>query len=104
MDQMGPGELRAAARKSNRVLADLGSEIQWIHSYVVADCLYCLRVSPDEEVIRERSRLTGFPSNDVFEFAQLIDPDTGLYDPPESLTRSLVRQRPPAAGTLVLPL
>ena len=77
IDQMGPGELRAAARKSNRVLADLGSEIQWLHSYVVEDCLYCLYISPDEELIREHARLTGFPANEVLEVSKLIDPETG---------------------------
>ena len=77
IDQLGAGELRAAARKSNRVLADLGSEIQWVHSYVVADSLYCLNVSPDEELIREHARLTGLPANEVCEIAKVIDPETG---------------------------
>ena len=77
IDRMTPGELKAAARKSNRVLADLGTEIQWLHSYVVADRLSCVYVSPDMDLIREHARLTGFPANEIFEVAQVIDPETG---------------------------
>jgi hypothetical protein len=77
IDRMTPGELKAAARKSNRVLADLGSEIQWLHSYVVSDRLYCVYVSPDMDLIREHARLTGFPATEIFEVAQVIDPESG---------------------------
>ena len=77
IDRMTPDELRAAARKSNRVLADLGPEIQWLHSYVVADRLYCVYMSTDMELLREHARLTGFPANEIHEVAQVIDPATG---------------------------
>ena len=77
VDRMTPDELRAAARRSNRVLADLGPAIQWLHSYVVADRLYCVYISPDLELLREHSRLTGFPANEIYEVATVIDPATG---------------------------
>lgn len=74
---MSPQELQSVARKSNSVLADLGSEIVWLHSYVVAGMTYCVYQAPDEELIREHARMTGFPCNRIIEIQQVIDPDTG---------------------------
>ena len=69
-------ELRAAARRSNGVLAGLGSDIQWLQSYVAGDKLYCVYIAPDEEIIREHARLSGFPANRVTRVAAIIDPTT----------------------------
>ncbi len=77
VERMTPQELRAVARKSNRVLADLGSEIRWLHSYIVGGTIFCVYVAPDEEMIREHSRLTGVPCNKVLEVLGMIDPTTG---------------------------
>lgn len=77
VERMTPQELRAVARKSNRVLADLGSEIRWLHSYVVDDKIYCVYMAPDEELIREHSRLAGVPCNKILEVMRMIDPSTG---------------------------
>ena len=75
---MSEYELRSIARKSNSVLADLGSEIIWMHSYVVAGKSYCVYQAPDEELIREHARMAGFPCNSVMEIQEIINPDTGL--------------------------
>ena len=60
-------ELQSLARRSVGVLRQLGPEIQWVHSYVTGDALYCVYVAPDEEMIREHGRLGGFPCNKVSE-------------------------------------
>ena len=74
---MSAEELKSVARKSNSVLADLGEEIQWLHSYVVDGRTYCVYQAPDEELILEHARMTGFPCNHINEIQQIINPDTG---------------------------
>jgi hypothetical protein len=74
---LSPEELRAASQKSNQVLADLGPEIHWLHSYVTEDKLYCVYVAPDEDIIYEHARCGGFPANSVTRIGTMIDPSTG---------------------------
>ena len=69
-------ELRAAARKSNEVLAQLAPNVQWIESYVAGDKTFCVYLARDEEVIREHARLSGFPANKITEIRKMIDPTT----------------------------
>ncbi len=76
IEKMTPDELRAIARKSNRVLADLGAEIRWIHSYIVDGKTYCVYEATDEELIREHARMTGFPANNILLVSRMIDPAT----------------------------
>jgi methionine synthase I (cobalamin-dependent) len=71
---MSTSDLRTVAKKSVRVLADLGVDIQWVESYVTGDKLYCVYLASDEELIREHSRLTGVPANSINEVARNIDP------------------------------
>lgn len=75
--QLGAEELRGIAQQSNKVLCDLGPEIQWIHSYVTDDKLYCLYVAPDEDIILEHARCGGFPADTVSVVRTTIDPTTG---------------------------
>lgn len=71
---MRMSDIRAVAKKSVGVLADLGVDIQWVESYVCGDKLYCIYLASDEELIREHSRLTGIPANSITEVAAIIDP------------------------------
>jgi len=77
IERMSAAELRSVAKKSNSVLADLGSEIQWLHSYVVNGKTYCIYIAPDEDLIREHARMTGFPCNRIIQIQEVIDPNTG---------------------------
>ncbi|HXM72293.1 MAG TPA: DUF4242 domain-containing protein [Candidatus Dormibacteraeota bacterium] len=70
-------QLRTISQKSNKVIADLGPEIHWLHSYVTDDKLYCVYVAPDEDIILEHARCGGFPANKVTKLATMIDPSTG---------------------------
>jgi len=56
------------------VLSKLGPEIQWIHSYVTADKIYCIYRAPSEALIREHAKLGGFPANKISEVATIIEP------------------------------
>ncbi|ULQ51942.1 DUF4242 domain-containing protein [Flavihumibacter fluvii] len=68
--------LRAISQKSREVLCSLGTEIQWIHSYVAGDKIYCIYLAPSEELIREHARLGGFPANSITEVSAIIDLST----------------------------
>ena len=68
-------DLKAAAQKSCRTLRDL-PEVQWQQSYVTADKLYCVYLSPSEELIREHARQSGFPANSISRVTTIIDPTT----------------------------
>ena len=73
---MSDAELRAASKKSVEVLRAMGPEIQWLHSYVTGDKLYCVYLAPDEATIREHAKRTGIPSNRISAVRRLIDPTT----------------------------
>jgi hypothetical protein len=68
--------LRAAAKKSNSVLAELAPDIQWIESYVAADKTFCVYLAKDEELIQEHARRSGFPASKITEIRKMIDPTT----------------------------
>ncbi len=74
---LSPEQLRTISQKSNKVIADLGPEIHWLHSYVTDDKLYCVYVAPDADIILEHARCGGFPANKVNRLATMIDPSTG---------------------------
>ncbi len=67
-------ELQAISQKSCSVLHQLGPTIQWIHSYVTNDKIYCIYIAPNEELLREHARLGGFPANSISEVRSMIDP------------------------------
>lgn len=74
--QLTPQDLRAIAQKSCGVLDALGPQIQWQHSYVTGDKIYCVYIAPNEELVREHARQGGFPANRVSAVTQVIDPIT----------------------------
>ena len=69
-------QLREASQKSVSVLKELGPEIQWLHSYVTGDKVYCVYLAPDEAIIHEHARRVGIPANRISAVRRLIDPTT----------------------------
>ena len=69
-------ELQAISQKSCAVLRELGSEIQWLESYVTNDKIYCVYIAPNEEMVRKHAEKGGFPANRISEVRRLIDPTT----------------------------
>jgi hypothetical protein len=67
-------DLMTASQKSCSVLNKLGSDIQWIHSYVTDDKIYCVYTAPSQDLIAEHARESGFPANRISEVKALIDP------------------------------
>jgi cell division inhibitor SulA len=74
--KMSAEQIRGAAEQSNKVLAKLGPQIQWLESYVTGDKLYCVYIAPNEELIREHARQGGFPANRISQVTATIDPTT----------------------------
>lgn len=72
-----PDMLKSISQKSNEVLCSLGTNIQWIHSYVAGDKIYCIYMAPNEELIREHARLGGFPANSITKVSAIIEPASG---------------------------
>lgn len=70
-------ELRAISLTSLAVLQKMGPQIQWVHSFVTDDVIYCIYIAPDEATVREHARLGGFPATRVSAVANVIDPTTG---------------------------
>lgn len=62
------------ALQSNRVLDELGTGVQWLHSYVVADKTYCVYLARDEELIREHARRAGIPADTIAEVKSVLEP------------------------------
>lgn len=69
-------KLKAIAQKSREVLCQLGTDIQWIHSYVAGNKIYCIYLAPNEELIREHAKRGGFPANSITEVTNIIEPLT----------------------------
>jgi Protein of unknown function (DUF4242) len=73
---LSPAELQAISATSCVVLRDLGPSIQWVHSYVTGDKIYCIYNAANEGLVREHARQGGFPANRVSEVRSIIDPIT----------------------------
>jgi hypothetical protein len=69
-------QLREISQKSVSVLKELGPEIQWLHSYVTGDKVYCIYLASDPAIIQEHAKRVGIPANRVSAVRRLIDPTT----------------------------
>jgi cell division inhibitor SulA len=73
---LSPDQLQAASKTSCGVLRELGPQIQWVHSYVTEDKIYCVYIAPHKKLIEEHAKQGGFPANRVSEVKAMIDPTT----------------------------
>ena len=69
-------QLKEISQASCGVLSKMGPQIQWVHSYVTADKIYCIYNAPNEEMVREHAAMGGFPANTVNAVSRIIDPVT----------------------------
>ncbi|HRB29884.1 MAG TPA: DUF4242 domain-containing protein [Ferruginibacter sp.] len=69
-------QLKSISQTSCGVLGKMGTQIQWVHSYVTGDKIYCVYIAPNEEMVRQHASLGGFPANNISEVATIIDPTT----------------------------
>lgn len=73
--RLSPEELKAISQKSCSVLRTM-PEVQWLHSYVTDDKIYCVYIAPNEEAVRAHAQQGGFPANRVSAVRRIIDPTT----------------------------
>jgi hypothetical protein len=71
---LSEAEIKQISLRSLQNLREMGPQIQWLHSYVTEDKLYCVYLAPDEDSIREHARRTGIPAGRVAAVRRLIDP------------------------------
>lgn len=74
--KLSADQLKAISQTSCGVLSNMGPQIQWIHSYVTGDKIYCVYIAPNEAMVREHAKQGGFPANLVSEVATVIGPTT----------------------------
>jgi hypothetical protein len=74
--KLSPAQLQAISQKSCGVLREVGPRIQWVHSYVTDDKIYCVYIAPDEETVRKHAQQGGFPANKISQVRSTIDPTT----------------------------
>ena len=69
-------ELQAISQKSCTILQELGPDIQWVHSYVTENKIFCVYIASNKELILEHATKGGFPADNVAEVKTIIDPTT----------------------------
>ncbi len=74
---LSESELRETARRSVKALRDLGPQIQWLHSYVTDNKVYCVYLAPDEATILKHAQMIGLPANRISAVRQLMDAEDG---------------------------
>ena len=67
-------QIREVSLRSLETLKEMGPQIQWLHSYVTEDKVYCVYLASDESSIREHARRVGIPADRVSAVRRLIDP------------------------------
>lgn len=74
--KLAPEQLKAISQTSCGVLRQMGPEIQWIHSYVTDDKIYCVYIAPDAATVSRHAQMGGFPANVIAQVRTIIDPTT----------------------------
>ena len=74
--KLSPEQLQAISQTSCGVLREMGPQIQWVHSYVTDNKIYCIYVAPDEDTVRKHAQKGGFPANQISRIRAVIDPTT----------------------------
>jgi hypothetical protein len=74
--KLTPEQLKGISQTSCNVLKEMGSEIEWQHSYVTGDKVYCVYTAPNKEMIKEHAEKGGFPANSIEQVFTIINPET----------------------------
>lgn len=69
-------QLKGISQTSCTVLKEMGPKIQWIHSYVTGNKIYCIYKAESADLIKEHAKKGGFPANSIVEIANVISPST----------------------------
>lgn len=77
--QFSREDLKGISQKSCSILEHLGTDIQWVHSHVTDDKIYCIYHAANADLIRQHAEQGGFPANSVSEIRATIDPSTSEW-------------------------
>jgi hypothetical protein len=69
-------DLQGISKTSCSVLKELGPDIQWLHSYVTDNKIFCVYKAENEEILKEHAKKGGFPINAVHKLSTVISPET----------------------------
>lgn len=69
-------QLEGISQKSNEVIAEMGPGIEWVHSYVTDNKVYCVYKATDKELLKTHAEKGGFPANNIEELSTTISPST----------------------------
>ena len=74
--KLTPEQLKGISQTSCGVLKEMGPKIEWLHSYVTGDKIFCIYKAENEDLIREHAKKGGFPANKISEVGTVISPET----------------------------
>lgn len=74
--KLTPEQLKSISQTSCKVLKEMAPRIEWVHSYVTGDKIFCIYKAENEELIREHAKRGGFPANKITPIATVISPAT----------------------------
>lgn len=69
-------DLKGISQKSCSVIKEIGTSIQWIHSYVTGNKVFCVYKAENEELLKEHARKGGFPITSITQINTTISPAT----------------------------
>lgn len=76
--QLSHEKLQEISNHSAKVLSEMGNRgIQWQHSYVTDDKIYCVYIADNEDLLREHGKKGEFPVTKISMVAEIIDLTTG---------------------------
>ena len=71
-----PADLKGISQKSCSVIKEIGTSIQWIHSYVTGNKVFCVYKAENEALLKEHARKSGFPITSITQISTTISPAT----------------------------
>jgi len=74
---LSPAQLQVISQKSCGVLREMGPAVQWVHSYVTADKVYCVYIAEDADAVQEHADCAGLPADLISQVSTIIGPVTG---------------------------
>lgn len=74
--KLTPEQLKGISQASCTVLKEMGPKIEWVHSYVTGNKIFCIYKAENEDLIREHAKKGGFPANSITQVATVISPAT----------------------------
>lgn len=74
--KLTPADLKGISQASCSILKDMKPRIEWVHSYVTGDAVYCIYKAENEELVREHAKRGNFPANRIIEVSSIISPAT----------------------------